>query len=237
MVFSEHGVEFADVFVLVADSLRTGHEIVDTMDVLVQAATRFAVATGAGILLADTAGILHVVASSNERTADVEEAQIGFDEGPCLQSFHTGQAVEIPDLTFDTRRWPRFAQMAASRGFRAVEAFPLRLRERNVGAMNLFSPRPGFFSDRDTALALVLAQVATISLVQKRISRNQATVNDQLQRALRSLVLIEQAKGVFAQRHSLSIDAAFTLLRTHVRNNHQRLHQIADRIVNHGLIV
>ena len=118
-----------------------------------------------------------------------------------------------------------------------MQAFPLRLRERNFGAMNLFSPRPGFFSDRDTALTLARAQVATISLVQKRISRNQATVNDQLQRALRSLVLIEQAKGVFAQRHSLSIDAAFTSLRTHVRNNHQRLHQIADRIVNHGLIV
>ena len=237
MAFSEHNVEFADVFVLLADSLRPGHEIVDTMDVLVQAATRFATTAGAGILIADTTGILHVLASSNERTADVEEAQIGFNEGPCLQSFYTGQPVEIPDLTLDTRRWPRFAEMAVSRGFRAVQAVPLRLRERNFGAMNLFTLRPGFFSDRETALSLALAQVATISLVQKRISRNQATVNDQLQRALRSLVLIEQAKGVLAQRHSLSIDAAFTLLRTHVRNNHQHLHDIADKIVNHGLIV
>jgi GAF domain-containing protein len=233
----DRDVQLADVFVHLADSLRTGHDVADTMDLLIQASITFTAATDAGILLADKSGVLHVVTSTNERTADVEEAQLGFDEGPCLDCYTTGQPLDVADLAKEGWKWPRFVTVADARGFRAAHASPLRLRDQIFGGMNLFSTVPGLFSDRDTAIALALAQVATISLVQHQTISNQATVNDQLKRALDSRVLIEQAKGVIAQRNSVPIDTAFTLLRTHARSTGSRLHDIADKVVNQQFAV
>jgi GAF domain-containing protein len=237
MVSFNHDVALADVFVLLADSLHEGNDVADTMDILMTASTWFTAATDAGILLADGAGVLHVVASSSERTSAVEEAQLGFDEGPCLDCIRSGEPVEVPDLAKDGWRWPRFAVIAESRGFKAGHASPLRLREQTLGAMNLFAPAPGPFSNRDTALALAFAQVATISLVHQQTIHNQATLNDQLQRALDTRVIIEQAKGILAQRHNVLVDAAFTLLRTHARRSGSRLREIADGVVNRHLSV
>lgn len=199
------------------------------MDILVRAGTHITSATDVGILLVDPAGVLHVVASLNERTSEVEEAQLGYDQGPCLECFHTGRPVEIPDLSTESGRWPQFVSIAQARGFHAAHASPLRSREQTFGAMNLFSERPGPLSDRDISLAAALAQVATISLVQQQTINHQATVNDQLQRALDSRVLIEQAKGVLAQRHNITIDSAFSLLRDHARKNSSPLIDTAHR--------
>jgi GAF domain-containing protein len=232
---SYRDVELAEAFVLLADSLRPGYDVVDTMDILVQASIRFTSATQAGILLADSAGVLHVVASSNERTSDMEEAQLGFDEGPCLDCISSGEPIEVADLALESARWPRFVARARESGFDAVHASPLRLRGHTFGAMNLFSVGPDAFSDRDAALAMGLTQVATISLVQHQTIHTQGTVNDQLQRALESRILIEQAKGVLAQRHGVPIDAAFALLRTHARASSSKLHDIAMGVVNQGL--
>jgi GAF domain-containing protein len=235
MVSSLRDVELADAFVLLADSLRAGHDVVDTMDILVQTSIRFTSASEAGILLADADGMLHVVASSNERTSDVEEAQLGFDEGPCLDCIESGEPVEVADLSQASERWPRFVASAQKSGFDAVHASPLRLRGQTFGAMNLFSTQPDAFSDQDAALALALTQMATISLVQHETIRRQGSVNDQLQQARDSRILIEQAKGVLAQRHGVPIDAAFALLRTHARASGTRLHDIADLVVRQGL--
>ncbi|MDJ0350255.1 GAF and ANTAR domain-containing protein [Cryobacterium sp. PH29-G1] len=237
MISSERDIELADVFVLLADSLRATHDVVDTMDILVQASTRFTSATDAGILLADPAGVLHVVASSNERTSEVEEAQLGYGQGPCLECFTTGLPVEVPDLATEATRWPQFVRLAEARGFQAAHASPLRLRDQVFGAMNLFNEQPGPLGDRDLALAAALTQVATISLVQQQTIHHQATVNDQLQRALDSRVLIEQAKGALAQRHGISVDAAFALLRSHARKNSSRLRDTAEAIVNRRLSI
>jgi hypothetical protein len=237
MGFSEHDLQLAEVFVHLADSLQAGHDVVDVMDALAQAATRFTAATDAGILLVDSGGVLHVVASTNECTSDVEEAQLGYDQGPCLDCFRTGKAVEIPDLSKERGRWPQFVTIAESRGMRAAHTFPLRLRDDIFGAMNLFSPTPGLLSDWDSALAAAFAQVAAIGLVQKQTDRDHMVVTNQLQDALDSRVLIEQAKGVLAQRHGVPIDAAFVLLRNHARTNSSRLRDIADGIVNRGLTV
>ncbi|POH66058.1 MULTISPECIES: GAF and ANTAR domain-containing protein [Cryobacterium] len=235
MVFSQREVDLADVFVLLADSLSAGRDVVDTMDILVQASTEFTAATDAGILLADSGGVLHIMASSNERTSEVEEAQLGHDQGPCLDCFASGEPVEISNLSEVSGRWPQFVAIARERGFDAAHSFPLRLRGDTFGSLNLFSSTREPFSIQDAALALALAQVATISLVQHQAIRNQGTVNGQLQQALKSRILIEQAKSVLAQRHGVPIDAAFSLLRTYARTSSSKLHDIADGVVHHGL--
>lgn len=232
MTSSQRDVDLADAFVLLADSLRAGDDVVDTMDLLVQCSTRFTSASDAGILLADSAGVLHVVASSSERTSELEEAQLGYDQGPCLDCYSSGEPVEVSDISKESGRWPKFVAIAQARGFHGAHASPLRLRGQTFGAMNLFTTGPEPFSDQDAALALAFAQVATISLVQNQTIHNQATVNSQLQEALTSRVLIEQAKGVLAQRHGVPIDAAFTMLRRYARSTSSKLHDIADGIVN-----
>jgi len=235
MVSSQRDAELADVFVMLAAAGRDGHDSVDVMDTLIQESTRYTSASAAAILLADRAGILHVAASTDERTSDAEEAQLGFDQGPCLDCFRSGEPVGVVDLSNETGRWPQFVELAQSRGFTAVHAVPLRLRGHTLGAMNLFSTGRRPFSRQDMTLALTFARLAAISLLQQQLIQHQATVNGQLQYALDSRVVIEQAKGILAQRYRIPIDEAFVLLRTYARSTNSRLHDAADNIVNHDV--
>jgi GAF domain-containing protein len=220
-----------EAFVFLADSLRTGYDVVDTMDILVQASTSYTSATEAGILLSGSDERLHIVASTSERSSDVEEAQIGADEGPCIDAFRTGVVVEVPDIAAERDRWPNFVDIAAEQNFQAAHATPLTLHGQALGGMNLFAPQKGQLSDRDAALVEGMAQMATISIVQFTLTQKQATVNDQLQRALDTRILIEQAKGVLAERHNIGFEAAFDMLRSHARSTSTKLHDVSQQIV------
>ena len=224
-----------EVFVALADSLKQGHDIVDTMDYLVEVSTEFTSAIEAGIVLADGSGVLHVVASTSERTTDVEEEQLGTTEGPCWEAFRQGHLVEIPDISNTSDHWPRFAAASESRGFHAAHAVPLRLRDQNLGSLNLFSEQPGALSDADAALAQALADVATIGIIQQQTITHGVTLSGQLESALESRIVIEQAKGFIAQRHGLPIDGAFAVLRGYARRSHMRLHDVAMQVTSHQL--
>ncbi|MBO0985228.1 GAF and ANTAR domain-containing protein [Rathayibacter sp. SD072] len=231
MTSSDREARLADVFVALADALRPEHDVIDTLDTLVQAATRFTAAADAGIVLADADGVLHVMASTSERAAELEEEQLGTTEGPCLEAFHGGAVVESADLAA-TDRWPDFSRTALERGFRAVHATPLRHRDRTLGAINLFTREPGPFSDNDIAVVQALADVATLGLVFSETLREQNDIAAQLQRALDSRVVIEQAKGVLAERQNISVDKAFTLLRAHARRTGAKLRDVAHGVVS-----
>jgi GAF domain-containing protein len=231
----DQSIELSEVFVLLADSLRPDHDVVDTLDILVQASTTFTSAVEAGILLDDCAGSLRVVASSSERASDVEEAQLGASEGPCFDAFTTGAVVEIPDISKTVDRWPTFAEVTRARGFSASHAVPLRVRGTIIGAMNLFSSEPGPLSGRDSVVVEAMANVATISIMQTQLRQRDAALSAQLQHALESRVVIEQAKGALAQRHNISVDAAFTLLRGHARTHRAKLRDAAEQVISDHL--
>jgi GAF domain-containing protein len=230
-------VELSAVFARLADSLDPRYDVIDTMDLLVEAAVRFTSAVEAGIVLADEAGMLHVVASTSERTSDVEEAQLGTDEGPCLESYRSGHTVETPNLTAARERWPVFVRVAEERGFRAGYAVPMTLRGQHLGAVNLFFDRPDALTDSDAAVAQALAQFATIGIVQRRTLQEHADRAAQLQHALDSRVLIEQAKGALAYQRSVSIDEAFKLLRQHARSTGSRIRDVAEQVVSRRLSI
>ncbi|WP_176697092.1 GAF and ANTAR domain-containing protein [Microbacterium sp. 3J1] len=219
------------VFARLADALDPQYDVVDTMDHLVEAATTFTAATEAGLVLADESGMLHVVGSTSERTADVEEAELGIDEGPCLDSFRTGEVIETPDLLASADTWPRFVPIAMQRGFRAGYAVPLMLRGERLGALNLFFDRVDPLTDIDAAVSQALAEFATIGIVQHRALREHRSRAEQLQHALDSRVIIEQAKGALSFQRNVTIDEAFALMRRHARSAGARLHDIAEQIV------
>jgi GAF domain-containing protein len=221
----------SDTFVDLADTMVADFDVIDFLHMLTDRSVRLLPASAAGVLLADPRGELRVAAASSEAAGLVELFQIQNDQGPCLDCFRTGRPVTATDLTGPGQQWPRFAAAATAAGFRAVQALPMRLRNQVIGALNLFAATPGPFGPAELRLGQALADVATIGLLQERNVRRSETVSEQLQAALNSRVVIEQAKGKIAERHGLDMDQAFALLRDHARNTNQRLTDVARNFI------
>ena len=213
------------------DTMVVGFDVIDFMHMLTDRSVQLLDVAAAGLLLADPRGELRVVAASSQAARLLELFQLQNDEGPCLDCFRSGQPVTAADLAAAAQRWPRFAPAARAAGFAAVQALPMRLREQVIGALNLFRVGPGAFEPADVRVGQALADVATISLLQERSMRHSDTLNEQLQTALNSRVVIEQAKGKLAERLGLDMDQAFALLREYAHHSHQRLTDVARNFV------
>ena len=187
--------------------------------------------SAAGLLLTDQQGTLQVIAASSERTRLLELFQLQTDQGPCVDCFRSGTPVSVPDLR-SAGRWPRFTAAAAEVGYAAVHALPMRLRTEVIGALNLFDTNPGALGEDKLRMGQALADVATIGLLQQRAIHRRDTVTEQLQTALNSRILIEQAKGVLAERLHLDVADAFAVLRNGARSHNRRLSELAQAIVD-----
>jgi GAF domain-containing protein len=221
----------SDTFVDLADTMVADFDIIDFLHLLTDRTVLLLAASAAGVVLADPRGELRVAAASSEKAGLVELFQLQNDQGPCLDCFRTGRPISAADLTGPDQRWPRFAQAATQAGFRTVEALPMRLRDQVIGALNLFRAEPGPFETADLRIAQALADVATIGLLHERNVRRSETVAEQLQAALNSRVMIEQAKGKLAERYGIDMDRAFTMLRDYARNTNQHLTDVARDFV------
>jgi GAF domain-containing protein len=217
----------AKVFVVLADTLVADFDVADLLDLLVRTCVDVLGATAAGLLLSDHQGVLRVAASSSEATALLEAFQLQAEEGPCLDAFHTRRPV-VADLTANDSPWPTFAGFAVSQGLRGVSAIPMRLREQSIGALNLFydQHRP----EIDLRVAQALADVATIGILHQQGARAGDVVIEQLQAALNSRVIIEQAKGVLAATGHIDMDMAFQQLRRYARDHNAKLSLLAGEI-------
>jgi transcriptional regulator with GAF, ATPase, and Fis domain len=224
--------QLAGVFVELADTLVDDFDLIDFLYRLTVRCVDLLGVSAAGLLLADQRGALQVVAASTERARLLELLQLQTDRGPCPECFHTGQPVAVPDLTAVTSRWPAFVAEARQIGFASVYAAPMRLRAEVIGALNLFDTRSGPLPDDTIRLGQALADVATIGLLQARAIDRRDTLTEQLQTALNSRILIEQAKGVLAERRQLDMEQAFTLLRAEARNTNRRLSELARAVVD-----
>jgi transcriptional regulator with GAF, ATPase, and Fis domain len=159
------------------------------------------------------------------------------DAGPCLDAFRSGDPVVNADLHANQERWPRFAEAAQATGFVSVHALPLRLRATVIGALNLFCSTPGTLSHADVRAGQALADVATIGILAQRSLHQAELLATQLQQALNSRVIIEQAKGVLAERRGITLDEAFEALRAHARNNNLRLSDLARDVAQRSSAV
>lgn len=223
--------QIVDAFVALADTLVDDFDVLEMLQTLVDQSVGLLDADAAGLLLTDERGGLRVMASSSEQTRLLELFQLQNNEGPCLDCFSSGRQVLIPDLRAEIARWPQFAPEAERQGFVSIHALPLRLRRETIGAMNLFHRDPGPLSDEDLRLGQSLADVATISILQERALRRTESLSEQLQSALNSRVIIEQAKGVLAEKGATDMDAAFALLRGYARSHNLRLGEAARGVV------
>lgn len=221
----------AEVFVQVADTLVDEFDLIEFLQMVTSQTSELVDARDAGLLLADHHGRLQLMAASDERTQMLELFQVQTVEGPCQDCFRHGAPVVNADLREAADRWPKFAPRAVEAGFRSVHAFPLRLRKDVIGALNLFGDDAGQMERNDVALVQALADVATIGLMQERAVRRGEVLSEQLQSALNSRIVIEQAKGALAQIHSISTDEAFAMLRAFSRRNNLRLGDVASAVI------
>ena len=222
-------------FVALADTLVDDYDVVDLLDRLVTDCIDLLDVTAAGILLADQRGNLQLMASSSEESRVLELFQLEDQEGPCLDAVRTSAAVAVtsPDEMAD--RWPRFAVAARAAGYSSVHAFPMRLRIETIGALNLFQADASPMSSDDTQIAQALADVATIGILQQRSLHRASLVAEQLQFALNSRIVVEQAKGVLAEFGGVDVATAFAALRLHARSTNQKIGVVADAVVRRNL--
>jgi len=221
----------AEVFVEVADTLVDDFDVIEFLETLTRHTAEVSDAASAGLLLTDAHGQLQYMASSATSVELLELFQLQYQEGPCLDCFRTGAAVVNSDLHQAGARWPLFAPRAAEAGFQSVHAFPLRHRQKVIGALNLFSTNTGHLEPTDVRIIQCLADIATIGLLQERTIRSAEILTEQLQSALNSRITIEQAKGVLARTHDIGVDDAFDLMRNYARVNQHRLSDVARAVV------
>jgi transcriptional regulator with GAF, ATPase, and Fis domain len=226
--------QLVEAFVTLADTLVIGYDLVELLHTLVSHCVPLFDASAAGIILTDDEDF-EVVASTNERSRLVEILQLRSGSGPCVESVVTGTAVAVPDIRASGPKWPRFRQGALDQGFSSMFSVPMRLRDTTIGSLNLFWERTGGLPPADQPTVQALADVATIGILQERALRQSDVARQQLQFALSSRVVIEQAKGVVSYTHSVSMEEAFALIRQYARSNGVPLADVAARIVDSGL--
>jgi GAF domain-containing protein len=221
----------ADLFVDVADTLVDDFDLIDFLVTLCEHATLVSPADAIGIVLTDHHGQLRFMASSNESGRDLELFQLQADEGPCLDCVRSKLPVVNADLATAGDLWPTFAPLAIGAGFRSVHAFPMRLREEVIGALNLFSMEQMRLDPQEVRVVQSLADVATIAILQERSIARAEALTEQLQGALNSRIVIEQAKGALARTQGISVDEAFEVLRRQARSQRQRLVDVATAVL------
>jgi transcriptional regulator with GAF, ATPase, and Fis domain len=225
------------VFVELADTLVDEFDALDFLSTLTERSVELLHADAAGVILNDLQGNLRVVASTSDQAQVLELYELQNDEGPCLDCFNSGRAVVNVSVDEARSRWPRFTAAAAEIGYRSAHAIPLRLRDSVLGAMNLFSAKAVLLTEDDVAIGQALADIATIGLLQERAVRQSGLIAEQLQTALNSRILIEQAKGVLLASAGLEIDLAFRMMRDYSRRNRQPVKEVARLVIDRELTV
>jgi GAF domain-containing protein len=191
---------------------------------------------GSGVTMLED-GRLRFVTAVSEASGELERIQEEQQSGPCQDAYDTGEVVRVTDVRVETVKWPASAAAAKRLGVAGVAGIPMRLAGQIIGALNLYSAEPREWSEEDLAVAAVLADVATSYVINASKIRQQQQLSEQLQHALESRVVIEQAKGITAQQNAVSVDQAYHLMRGHARSNNASIRAVAEAIVAVGLQV
>jgi GAF domain-containing protein len=223
----------AAAFVELADTLVGDFDVIHFLHTLTDHCVALLDITAAGVVLATLRGELVDVCASDERARALALTSIDLGEGPSLDCYRLGRP--LPDTALAHPRakanWPRFAPRAADLGFTSVAGAPLRLRDEVIGALTLFRTGSGALDQAELRLGQALADTAAISILQQRALHEQATLATQLQTALTSRIIIEQAKGALAQRRHITADEAFDQLRHYARHHGLRLTDVAREVM------
>lgn len=217
-----------------AETMVRRYQIADVLYELAEGVTGILGISGAGVSLGEDNRVRFVTAV-NERVIRLEQMQEEAQEGPCTEAFLTGKVVTVPDLRDVSGKWERYLAVAMDSGLRAAAAIPMMVDAQPIGAVNLYADQPREWSDDELAAAGVLAAMATSYIINASELEKAQRTSEQLQEALDSRIVIEQAKGILAADGRIGMDEAFQVLRRHARSHQADLRSVAEAIVNLGL--
>lgn len=230
-------VDQAALVRVLSDYVRTlagDYAIGDVLHDLVERVTELVDVAGAGVSLAEN-GQIRFATAINDAIATIERVEEDTQSGPCVDAHRSGNVVLVPDLRDDTHGWPAVAEAALDLGVIGVAGIPMRLNGTDVGALSLYATERRDWSAEDLSVARLLADMATAYVAHASALQQARRLSEQLQAALESRVVIEQAKGMLAAERHISVDDAFEVLRGHARRHHASLRSVADAVVQLGL--
>lgn len=172
----------------------------------------------------------HARRATDEPVTRIEKCQIDTNQGPCQDAFESCAVIVAPDLQAESR-WPDYRAGALQSGARAVAGIPLVVRGEPIGALNLYWSQPHEPTDAELSAADLLAAMAAGYVANMTVISDTERMNRQLQAALESSVVMEQAKGAIAERHSVTPDEALALLHHHARTTRREIHDVAADVV------
>jgi GAF domain-containing protein len=187
---------------------------------------------GSGVSLALSDKELRFATAVPEHLVPLERIQQETRAGPCLTAYREERIVAVADLRDHTHLWPEYCAVAEKAGVSSVASVPMQLQGTRVGSLDLYGDGRRAWPDEDLAVAVVMADMATGYLINASVILRQAELNAQLQEALSSRIAIEQAKGILANGHRISVDQAFERLRRYARAHNAALHDVAEGVVS-----
>ena len=210
--------------------------IADVLNQLTDHITEVLDVDGAGVSLLDESNQLRFVTASSAILIDAEQTQERLQQGPCVDAVLTGDIVKSVDLHREAR-WPELRPVLTASSFRAAAGIPLRSEDRPLGSLNLYDSKRRVWSDDDLRSATVLGDMAVGYVINASQLERAERTREQLQEALDSRIVIEQAKGMIANANGISVDDAFQLLRRYARTQRKPLRAVASDVVEGALKV
>lgn len=221
-----------------ARALTSGYGIGDVLHNLTEEMTEVLAITGAGVTLVHD-GQQRFVTAAIDAIATLERVQEHWQAGPCIDAVATARPVTVPDIAAGdaSKRWPDYTIAAKTAGIQAVAGIPMLAEGAPVGAVDLYDSQPRNWSAEDLRVAAIFASIATGYLTHASAVRQQQRTAEQLQQALNTRLIIEQAKGVLATKRETTVDDAFQVLRKYARDHNARIHDVARAVVKGDLLL
>ncbi len=204
--------------------------LAETLHEIIAAAVPLLRADGVGLMLADRQGALRWVTATNQAEQAFEQAERDLGEGPCIDAFASGQLARTRDLQTDPR-WPRLGPAARTNQVRGVLSAPVLLEGHPIGTCNALTTRPRDWNEADAGAVGAFAIVLGRLIGSMTDARHKTELTAQLQFALNSRVLVEQAKGVLMEREGVDAERAFELLRRRARSSERKLAEVAREVL------
>jgi len=221
-----------------AAALTSGYGIGDVLHNLTGEMGEVLNLTGAGVTLVHD-GRQRFVTAAVEAIANLERVQESSQKGPCVDAVASAAPVSVSDIAEGeaSSRWPDYTVAAKAAGIRSVAGIPMLAEGKAIGAVNLYDGKARGWSSEDLRVAGIFASIATGYLAHASTARQQQRTAEQLEQALNTRLIIEQAKGVLANQREITVDEAFRRLRTYAREHNARIHDVSHEVVNGDLLL
>ncbi len=225
----------SEAFVALVDTQRPAFDMGDLLRRLAQDCVELLDACASRVLLRDDHEQLELAACGGPSTPLAALPDPHHSDGPGPEAYRSGQPVACPDLDTAPPSWRDLATPARAAGLLGAHAWPLRHRDEILGAVEVYRATPTPFAGHEVRRGVALAAVATISILRERRQQRADTLAEQLQHALDSRLVIEQAKGILAERGKVDVDQAFLLLRGYARRRQMRIAAVARQVIDGSL--